>query len=98
MIISTEIIETAINTIKIEHQAIKRLIDSIDQEFVSIVELIYKAKGRLVITGIGKSAIIGQKIVATLNSTGTAALFACSGCNTWRSRNDPRRRCSFMYF
>lgn len=75
MIISTEIIETAINTIKIEHQAIKRLIDSIDQEFVSIVELIYKAKGRLVITGIGKSAIIGQKIVATLNSTGTAALF-----------------------
>jgi arabinose-5-phosphate isomerase len=75
VIISTEIIETAINTIKIEHQAIKRLIDSIDQEFVSIVELIYKAKGRLVITGIGKSAIIGQKIVATLNSTGTAALF-----------------------
>ena len=75
VILSKEIIETAINTIKIEHQAITRLTEGIDEEFVSIVELIYKAKGRLVITGIGKSAIIGQKIVATLNSTGTAALF-----------------------
>jgi len=75
VIISKEILETAKNTIKIEHQAIMQLIDVIDEKFVAIVELIYKSKGRLVITGIGKSAIIGQKIVATLNSTGTAALF-----------------------
>ena len=75
MIISKEILETAKNTIKIEHQAIMQLIDVIDEKFLAIVELIYKSKGRLVITGIGKSAIIGQKIVATLNSTGTAALF-----------------------
>ena len=65
MIISKEILETAKNTIKIEHQAIMQLIDVIDEKFVAIVELIYKSKGRLVITGIGKSAIIGQKIVAT---------------------------------
>jgi len=75
VIISKEILETAKNTIKIEHQAIMQLIDVIDEKFLAIVELIYKSKGRLVITGIGKSAIIGQKIVATLNSTGTAALF-----------------------
>ena len=75
MIISKEILETAKNTIKIEHQAIMQLIDVIDEKFLAIVELIYKSKGRLVITGIGKSAIIGQKIVATLNSTGTASLF-----------------------
>ena len=75
MIISKEVIETAKNTIKIEHQAIKGLLDSIDEQFVDIVKLIKSSKGRLVITGIGKSAIIGQKIVATLNSTGTASLF-----------------------
>ena len=52
-----------------------KLADYLDAQFVDAVEMIYKSKGRLVITGIGKSAIIAQKIVATLNSTGTPSLF-----------------------
>ncbi len=58
-----------------EAEAIKNLVDCIDDSFESCVETILQAGGRLVITGIGKSAIIGQKIVATLNSTGTPSLF-----------------------
>ncbi len=75
MISTIEILETARETIKIEHQAIRRLLDAIDDDFAKIVQLIYGSSGRLVITGIGKSALVGQKIVATLNSTGTPALF-----------------------
>lgn len=75
MISTIEILETARETIKIEHQAISRLLDAIDDDFAQIVQLIYGSAGRLVITGIGKSALVGQKIVATLNSTGTPALF-----------------------
>lgn len=48
---------------------------SIDERFLSVVEAIYNCRGRLVVSGVGKSALIGQKIVATLNSTGTPALF-----------------------
>lgn len=58
-----------------EATAIQNLIDFIDDDFVKVVDLIYKSKGRVIITGIGKSAIIAQKIVATLNSTGTPAVF-----------------------
>lgn len=75
MISTIEILETARETIKIEHQAISRLLEAIDDDFAQIVQLIYGSSGRLVITGIGKSALVGQKIVATLNSTGTPALF-----------------------
>lgn len=75
MISTIEILETARETIKIEYQAISRLLDAIDDDFAQIVQLIYGSAGRLVITGIGKSALVGQKIVATLNSTGTPALF-----------------------
>lgn len=75
MISTIEILETARETIKIEHQAISRLLEAIDDDFAQIVQLIYGSAGRLVITGIGKSALVGQKIVATLNSTGTPALF-----------------------
>ena len=49
--------------------------DFINDEFEKIVQLLLQTKGRLVISGIGKSAIIGQKIVATLNSTGTPSIF-----------------------
>ncbi len=71
-----EIIENAAKeTIRIETAAIENLINYIDNDFCACVETIYKSAGRVVITGIGKSAIIGQKIVATLNSTGTPALF-----------------------
>lgn len=55
--------------------AIQRLADFIDDDFVKVVDLIYKSKGRVILTGIGKSAIIAQKIVATLNSTGTPSVF-----------------------
>lgn len=58
-----------------ESRAIGNLTKYIDNQFESCVHEIYSAKGRVVITGIGKSAIIANKIVATLNSTGTPALF-----------------------
>jgi len=58
-----------------ESQSIAKLTDFIDNSFVEAVQLIYHCKGRLVVTGIGKSAIIAQKIVATLNSTGTPSMF-----------------------
>ena len=58
-----------------EANAINKLVDFIDDDFEQCVKQILETKGRVVITGIGKSAIIAQKIVATLNSTGTPALF-----------------------
>ncbi len=67
--------DLALQVIDKEAQAVNNLKSYIDDEFVDIVNLIYNSKGRLVITGIGKSAIIGQKIVATLNSTGTPSIF-----------------------
>ncbi|WP_324312418.1 KpsF/GutQ family sugar-phosphate isomerase [Xanthomarina sp.] len=58
-----------------ESKAIFNLSRYIDEEFAASVELIYNSKGRVIITGIGKSAIIATKIVATLNSTGTPSIF-----------------------
>jgi len=58
-----------------ESQAIQHLSTLIDDSFEACVKEIYSAKGRVVVTGVGKSAIIANKIVATLNSTGTPALF-----------------------
>lgn len=58
-----------------EAEAIRNLATFIDDDFEKVVDLIYHTKGRVIITGIGKSAIIAQKIVATLNSTGTPAVF-----------------------
>ena len=75
MNITQQIIVSAQKTITIERDAITQLFDLIDEEFAQAVSSIYNSKGRVVITGIGKSAIIAQKIVATLNSTGTPALF-----------------------
>jgi len=75
LIESKKILATAKKTILSESHAIAKLVDFLDENFVNAVEIIYKSKGRLVVTGIGKSAIIAQKIVATLNSTGTPSLF-----------------------
>lgn len=75
MITKENIIASAKKTIESESQSIAKLIEYINADFVSAVEIIYNLKGRLVVTGIGKSAIIAQKIVATLNSTGTPSLF-----------------------
>ncbi|HPY80907.1 MAG TPA: KpsF/GutQ family sugar-phosphate isomerase [Bacteroidales bacterium] len=65
----------AIQVIQMEAEALKNLTASVNDDFVASVELILKTKGRVVVTGIGKSAIIAQKIVATFNSTGTPAIF-----------------------
>jgi len=67
--------EIAKNTLTLEANAILELRSFINDEFEKVVKLLLNAKGRLVISGIGKSAIIGQKIVATLNSTGTPSIF-----------------------
>ncbi len=74
-IMSNEIIEIAKSTLLIESKAIEGLIEKINDDYVKSVDAILNANGRLIITGIGKSAIIGQKIVATLNSTGTPSIF-----------------------
>lgn len=58
-----------------EAEAIRNAVDLLDDDFDATVETILSAAGRLVVTGVGKSALIGQKIVATMNSTGTPALF-----------------------
>jgi arabinose-5-phosphate isomerase len=75
LISSEQILSTAKRTILAESEAVSNLSALLDQQFAEAVTLVYKNKGRLVITGIGKSALIAQKIVATMNSTGTPALF-----------------------
>jgi arabinose-5-phosphate isomerase len=75
LIAKESILLLAKKTIKSESQAIAKLADLLTDDFVKTVEIIFQSKGRLVVTGIGKSAIIAQKIVATLNSTGTPSLF-----------------------
>lgn len=72
---SKEIINFAKSVITTEIEAVEKLTKYIDNSFVEVVELISSSKGRVIVTGIGKSAIIGSKIVATLNSTGTPAVF-----------------------
>lgn len=69
------IIDTAVTALKLESDAVLNLIPHIGDEFVDIVNAILACKGRIIVTGIGKSAIIAQKIVATFNSTGTPAIF-----------------------
>lgn len=69
------ILAAAKSTLKAESDAITKAIDFLNDDFLKSVQAIFNTKGRLVITGIGKSAHIGQKIVATLNSTGTPSLF-----------------------
>ncbi len=61
--------------ISIEGNAVLNLINSIDNEFVKAIKVILNSKGRIVFTGVGKSGIIARKIVATMNSTGTASIF-----------------------
>jgi arabinose-5-phosphate isomerase len=68
-------IEKAKEVLRIEAESILHLMDKIDTNFKRAVKIIYKCKGRVIVTGIGKSGLIGRKIVATLTSTGTPALF-----------------------
>jgi len=62
-------------TILSESESIAKLIDYIDVNFAEATQMLFNSKGRIIVTGIGKSAIIAQKIVATFNSTGTPSLF-----------------------
>lgn len=66
---------TATRTLAIETRTLEGLQASINDGFIACVRAIYESEGRLVVTGVGKSAIVAQKITATLNSTGTPALF-----------------------
>ena len=72
---SAAIIQKAIDVLKIEAEGILNLVDRIDDNFSEMIEQICGSSGRLIIAGIGKSGIVGRKIVATLNSTGTRSLF-----------------------
>lgn len=77
---STEqILETARNTLLLEAESVRKLIPLIDPSFAEVVQKIAALQGRVVVSGIGKSAIIAQKIAATLNSTGTPSLFMHAG-------------------
>lgn len=75
MKLTVDIKQTAKACIQTEFEAVQALQHFIDAGFEEAVQTIHRSSGRLVISGIGKSAIIAQKIVATLNSTGTPALF-----------------------
>jgi arabinose-5-phosphate isomerase len=70
-----EILRQAREVIQIEAEAVQGLLDRLDEKFLQAVEAILACKGRVVVTGIGKSGLVGRKIVATLTSTGTPAMF-----------------------
>lgn len=75
MLSKDNIRQQALDTIALEATSVEGLKNYVNDDFISVVELIHKSKGRVVVTGIGKSAVIAQKLVATFNSTGTPALF-----------------------
>lgn len=75
MLDKNKILEDAKATLLIEAKALEGLLEQLNEDFSSAVELIHLNKGRLVVTGIGKSAVIAMKIVASMNSTGTPAIF-----------------------
>lgn len=75
MIQKDKIRETAKTTIETEYKAVKDLQKSINTDFIDAVLFLFNMKGRVIVTGIGKSANIAQKIVATFNSTGTPSIF-----------------------
>lgn len=68
-------LETAKRVLRIESEAIAALIDRLDARFERAVEFLYSCKGRVVVTGLGKSGLIGRKIAATFSSTGTPSFF-----------------------
>ncbi len=72
---TSSVLDIARRTLELEAQALSELSSTINPDFESVIHVLNDMKGRLVISGIGKSAIVGQKIVATLNSTGTPSIF-----------------------
>jgi arabinose-5-phosphate isomerase len=72
---AANILDLAREVLTIEAEGLTTLISKLDASFVKAVDLIYQAKGRVIVTGVGKSGIVARKLVATFNSTGTPALF-----------------------
>ena len=72
-------LETAKRVLRVESEAISGLIERLDARFEKAVELLHACKGRVVVTGLGKSGLVGRKIAATFASTGTLALFLHTG-------------------
>ena len=70
-----EIIAKGKEVIRIEAESVANLIEKVGKDFAEAVEIVYNSKGRVVLTGMGKSGLIARKIVATMNSTGTAAIY-----------------------
>jgi len=70
-----KLVASAREVLKIEAESILNLIDKVGVSFARAVNIIYASPGRVIITGIGKSGLIGKKIAATLTSTGTQAIF-----------------------
>lgn len=75
MFAAETVLTNALDTIRLEAEAVTMLMKYIDVSFINAVRTIHEAKGRVVVSGIGKSAIIAQKLTATFNSTGTPSLF-----------------------
>jgi len=75
MMDAAKILKRAREVLDIEAQGVLSLIDRVDENFVRAVDLLYNCKGKVVVTGLGKSGLIGRKIAATLSSTGTPSLF-----------------------
>ena len=75
LVVKNELIESAIEVFNIEADAIKELNNRVDENFVKAIDILYSCKGKVVVTGMGKSGLIGRKISATLCSTGTPAVF-----------------------
>jgi len=71
----SNLLDLAREVLTIEAEGIATLIKKLDAGFIKAVDLIYRAKGRVIVTGVGKSGIVGRKLVATFNSTGAPALF-----------------------
>ncbi len=69
------VLQSASRTLEIEIEALSELREGLNGDFCNVIDAIFHSEGRVVVTGVGKSAIVAQKIVATLNSTGTPALF-----------------------
>ncbi len=72
---NSQLIGIAKEVIKIEAESVAKLEERINDDFIKAVEIIFKSSGRVIVTGMGKSGIIARKIVATMNSTGTSAIF-----------------------
>jgi len=92
-------LETARRVLKVEAQAIQDVLARLNASFEKAVDVLFACKGRVVVTGMGKSGLIGRKISATFSSTGTAT-WACwrTAMRCWRFLTAARRRRLFNYW